>query len=463
MEKDLLARRKNKGKPFYYGLYQVLLILLLPFSLLFLLVRVILRPPYRSGMAQRFGLYPPGFFKPLQGKSVYWVHAVSVGEVISSGLLIRSLREKYPDVAIVFSTVTPTGQAAARRRLQGVDLFIYFPFDLAWVTRSIVRRISPELFIFFETEVWPNCLLSLSEKGIPAIMLNGRISARSFRRYRLVRFFLTHVLSSVSLFLMQTEEDVGRIIRMGAPPERVERTGNMKYDQAVSGRAGREAGDGSAKHEATRAELGLQEVGTLMIAGSTHEGEEEAVLEAYREIASSASRPVLLIATRHLERLPRVEELLTREGYRHIRKTKLCDSDMLLDEVKPEIILLDTLGELDRYYPVADLIFVGGSLVPVGGHNVLEVAACHKPVFFGPYMANFQEIADQLQRSGGGIVVRDGKALGEKMAWLMRHPEEYEKKGESAYLVVRNNLGAVSRNMDWISKWVDNIGPEKEA
>jgi len=459
MGKGPLAQRKNKGKIFYYALYQVLLVLILPFSLFFLLVRVSLRPSYRSGIAQRFGLYPRGFFSPLQGKKVFWVHAVSVGEVISSGLLVQSLRGKYPDAAIVFSTVTPTGQAAARRRLKGIDLFIYFPFDLLWVTRSLVRRISPAIFIFFETEVWPNCLLSLSDKGIPAIMLNGRISARSFRQYRRVRFFLRHVLSAVSLFLMQTEGDVERIIGMGAAPERVERTGNMKYDQAVSARIGERTGDRDMKHEETRirAELGLRESEILMVAGSTHEGEEKAVLEAFAFITDSVSRPVLLIAPRHLERLTRVEELITQEGYRHLRKTRMKDSGRGSVNEEPEIILLDTLGELDRYYLVADLIFVGGSLVPVGGHNVLEVAACRKPVFFGPHMGNFQEIADQLERSGGGISVCDGKTLGEKMAWLIGHPEEYQKKGESAYLVVRNNLGAVGRNLDRISKWVDRV------
>ncbi len=456
-----LVRRKNRGKLFYYVLYQVLWLLLLPFSLLVLLVRITLHPSYRFGVAQRFGLYPRGFFSRLQGKRVFWIHAVSVGEVISSGLLIQSLREKYPDAAIVFSTVTPTGQAAARRRLQGIDLFFYFPFDLVWVTRSIVRRISPTLFIFFETEVWPNCLLALSEKDVPAIMLNGRISLRSFRRYRVVRFFLRHVLSMVVLFLMQTDGDVERIIEMGAPPDRVVRTGNMKYDQAVSVRIGSRAGDRGAMNEEIRAELGLRKGEIFMIAGSTHEGEEKVILEAYEAIAGSVSSPVLLIAPRHLERVSRVEELITVEGYRCIRKTRMDDSRIRLGTEKLEIILLDTLGELDRYYPVADLIFVGGSLVPVGGHNVLEVAACHKPVFFGPHMANFQEIADQLERSGGGISVRDGKSLGEKMAWLMRHPEEYEKKGESAYLVVRNNLGAVGRNLDQISKWVDRVNQEK--
>ncbi|MFQ5949681.1 MAG: 3-deoxy-D-manno-octulosonic acid transferase, partial [Nitrospiria bacterium] len=414
-------------------------------------------PGYRSGIAQRFGWYPSDFFKPLQGKQVFWIHAVSVGEVVSSGMMVQSLRERYPEAAIVFSTVTPTGQAAARQRLRGIDRFIYFPLDLIWVTRSVVHKISPVLFIFLETEVWPNCLLSLSESGVPAILVSGRISERSFRRYRLVRFFLSHVLGGVSLFLMQTERDVTKMIGIGAPPDRVERTGNMKYDQSVSGFIGDQKRNRGPKLKKARAALGLHEGEILMIAGSTHEGEEEAVLEAYRAMLPSFPLLVLLIAPRHLERLTRVEQRIAKEGFGPIRKTVIPDAGLRRPGEKSVIVLLDTMGELDRFYPIADLIFVGGSLVPVGGHNVLEVAACRKPVFFGPYMANFQEIADQLTRAGGGIGVKDGKELGEKMGWLIRHPEEYQKKGECAYHVVLNNLGAVERNLERISRWTDRI------
>lgn len=439
---------KERGrKRLLYFSYQFLMILFLPFILLFLLGRLVFRPAYRGGIAQRFGWYPAGFFKPLHGKKVIWVHAVSVGEVISSGLFIQLLKERYPDAALVFSTVTPTGQAAARQRLKGIDCFIYFPFDLIWVARSVVRRISPSLFIFLETEIWPNCLRALSENGTPSLLINGRISDRGYRRYRRIRFFLKEALREVSLFLMQTERDAAKMIDLGAPPERVERTGNMKYDQAASG--------GILSGRDLRSELRLGNEEKVMIAGSTHEGEEAAVLEAYAVLISSFPSLVLLIAPRHLERLGSIEQAFSEKGFSTIRKGKLSAAQPVRES---PVILVDTLGELDRLYSLADLIFVGGSLVPVGGHNVLEAAAYRKPVFFGPYMGNFREIADQLKGSEGGIEVGSGKELGEKMAWLARHPEEYRKKGESAYLVVSNNRGAVNRNLERIARWADRVG-----
>lgn len=445
MVNDRAGRDRGRRRRLLYFSYQFLMILFLPFILLFILGRLLFRPGYRGGIGQRFGLYPNGFFDALQGKKVFWIHAVSVGEVISSGLLVQLLKERYPDAALVFSTVTPTGQAAARRRLKGIDCFIYFPFDLIWVTRSVVRKISPSLFIFLETEIWPNCLLALSENKTPSLLINGRISERGYRRYRWVRFFLAEVLQEVSLFLMQTERDAAKMIDLGAPPERVERTGNMKYDQAASG------GTLSVGRDLP-SELRLAKGERVMIAGSTHEGEEEAVLEAYSILLSALPSLVLIIAPRHLERLAGIEPLLSEKGFSTVRKGKLS---VPAQRESGSIILIDTLGDLDRLYSLADFIFVGGSLAPVGGHNVLEAAACRKPVFFGPHMGNFQEVADQLKGSGGGIEVGSGKELGEKMTWLAQHPEEYRKKGESAYLVVSNNRGAVKRNLERIAQWAD--------
>lgn len=433
-------------KRFFYCLYDFLIFLLLPAISIFFLVRLIARPEYRSGIAQRLGRYPDHYFMPLSGKKVFWVHAVSVGEVVSSGAFIDGLRKKYPDASIVFSTVTPTGQAAARQRLQGVDLFFYFPLDHIRITRALVHKMSPALFIFFETEIWPNTLRALSEQGVPSILLNGRISDRGFRRYRLIRFFLSYVFENVSFFLMQTERDVEKIVSLGAPEGRVEKTGNMKYDQAVSLKEKRETA-------ALRAELGLSGRKRLIVAGSTHDGEEKAVLEAYDLLSSECPDFTLLIAPRHLDRLSGIEQFLLENGRRSIRKGRLSGLSEA-DRPEADVILLDTLGELDQFYSIADLIFVGGSLVPVGGHNVLEAAVCRKPVFFGPHMFNFQEIAVQLKGAGGGIEVADGKEMGRQMAWLIRHPDEYRKRGESAYLVVLNNRGAVKRNLERVANWI---------
>lgn len=453
-------------KRFLFGVYQVMIVLSLPILVLLLLRRLIGRPLYREGVMQRLGRYPRDFFKSLEGRRVIWVHAVSVGEVISSELFVHSLRRRYPEAGIVFSTTTPTGQAAARQRLRGVDHFIYFPFDLPWATRSVIGRISPALFIFLETELWPNFLRTLSKRGIPSILVNGRISEKGYRRYRWVRFFLSSVLEEVSLFLMQSERAAEKIRSLGAPKERVMQTGNMKYDQA----AGKalpiaDCGVGSAE---LKEKIGLELNEKLMIAGSTHEGEEEAVLDAYRIVTEAIGPIKLLIAPRHLERLERVEALLAAGGMTFVRKTALNEVRGAEDKnlksairnprsaIDSPVVLLDTLGELDRYYALADLVFVGGSLVPIGGHNVLEVAAARKPVFFGPSMSNFSEIADQLKGSGGGIEIADGKEMGRQMIWLMQHPDEMKKRGESAYQVVEANRGAVMRNLEQVAKWLES-------
>ncbi len=433
-------------KRFFYIFYQTAIIISFPLFLLYLLFRVISQPMYRRGLTQRCGLYPDDFFQSLHEKRVFWIHAVSVGEVISSGLFIRRLCETYPDAALVFSTVTPTGMAAAKERIKGVDLFIYFPFDLIWVTRSVVKKISPSLFIFLETEIWPNCLLSLSERSVPAVLLNGRISDGAYRRYRLVRPCLSYVLERVSLFLMQTDRDVEKMVDLGAPTGRVERTGNMKYDQALSGAERPDAKDAKKM----RAELGLREEDILVIAGSTHEGEEETILEACEILTPLLSPLVVLIAPRHPDRLEDVASRITKKGYLLYRKSE----GKLRGGGRPAILLLDTMGELDRLYLISDLIFIGGSLVPRGGHNVLEAAVFGKPVFFGPFMDNFREIADQLKGSGGGIEVTDGADMGRKMIELFQHPEEFKKRGEAAYQVVVNNRGAVQRNLERVAKWV---------
>ncbi len=439
-------------KLFFVGLYQSITLLLLPFFLLFILGTLLRKPIYRKNMAQRFGLYPATFFKLLQGKKVVWIHAASVGEVMMSRFFVRSFKARHPDSAIVFSTITPTGQAAAREYLSDfVVSFIYFPFDYFWIARGVVRRISPTLFIFMETEIWPNCLRSLSKRKIPSIMANGRISTRSFPGYQKLRPFISLVLNDVSLFLMQSAQDAERLIRLGAPLNRVEETGNMKYDQAGS------AEDQVSGACASFAAMGLSEDQLLMIAGSTRPGEEDAVLKAYRILHSKMPGLRLMIAPRHLGRLDAVEGLVSAAGFQSIRKGQISGPSLKEDVDTPKVILMDTLGELASFYALAHFIFVGGSLAPFGGHNPLEPAACKKPVFFGGHMENFQEIAEQLTRSGGGIQVADGNELAERILWLSKHPEEYEQRAQAAYDVVFNHRGAVQRNLDRIALLMEKI------
>ncbi len=420
-------------------LFSLLTYLLFPPFLLFFAVRLICKPEYRARWPERFGRYPHMRRHPHQ--ALFWVHAVSVGEVLASDVFIRHLRARYPDVVLVVSTGTPTGQATARRRLSGVDHFIYFPFDFPWIVRRAVRTLIPCAFFCFETELWPHFLRALAREGSPAFLVNGRLSSKSFQGYHKARFFFRPALQSVSLFLMQTPHDMERIIALGAPCERVTCVGNIKYDQAISGSRGTETAP------ALRAALGIGDA-PLMIAASLHPGEDATVLAAYARLKTDFPALVLLMAPRHLTRVPSVEQEVHGQGWTCVRKR---DVDGPHDA---SVILLDTLGELAGLYAVGDVVFVGGSLVPVGGHNILEPAAFRKPTLFGPHMDNFQEIAEQMKQAGGGIEVANTDQMAERMAHLLTHPSERAERGEAAFRVVQDHQGAVERTLDRVAAWI---------
>jgi len=431
-----------------FGLYNLLSLLLLPFFALFILGTWFFKPVYRAHLAQRFACYPADLFRALHDKQVIWVHAASVGEVMMSRLFVQGLKAHDSHIGIVVSTITPTGQAAAREHLADfADVFIYFPFDFFWVIPSAMRKISPALFIFMETEIWPNCLRNLAARRIPAVMANGRISVKSFPSYKRFRSFLVSAFEGVSLFLMQSAQDVDRIVALGASARKVVKCGNMKYDQAAFGAAPQ------AQQTLKREDLGLTEDTTLMIAGSTRPGEEEAVLEAYQILLAADAKLSLLIAPRHLDRLALVEKQVLGRGYEVIRKSRISDAGLedrpkLEDRLKNRpVILLDTLGELNRFYALGVYIFVGGSLADFGGHNPLEAAAHQKPVFFGPHMKNFKDISEELLRAGGAIQVNDGKELGEAMLQLSQNPEDYRRRALAAHDVVLKHRGAVEAHL----------------
>ena len=339
-------------KRFFYGFYNLFLLVLLPFFLLFLLGTYLKKPLYRAHFFQRFGIYPPGFFLKLRDKKIIWIHASSVAEIMMSRLFVHRLRAGDTKAGIIVSTMTPTGQAAAREHLADcVDLFIYFPFDLAWIVPTVVQKISPTLFIFLETEIWPNCLKTLAAQNIPSVMVNGRISDKSFPRYQRLKPFLRLTLSEVALFLMQSADDARRIIALGASPAQVQECGNMKYDQAASSAA-------SPAEKPTKARLGLRNNIPLMIAGSTRPGEEEIIVQAYKNMRLSLPTLALLIAPRHLNRLETIEKQIKTSGYPTIRKSSISDSGSDDPSKDKPVILLDTLGELNQLYTLGDYIFV---------------------------------------------------------------------------------------------------------
>jgi 3-deoxy-D-manno-octulosonic-acid transferase len=327
--------------------------------------------------------------------------------------------------------VTATGERVARARLTEAAAMLTFPLDLGGAVRRAVQRVEPGCFIALETELWPNLLRALRQSKVPAVLANGRISDRSYRRYYRVRRLFRRVLDDVALFCMQSEEDARRIISLGAAPERVLVTGNLKME-APSGDAGAE--------QLWRRLLHLGQA-PVVVAGSTHRGEESELLDAFLAIRSSADGLRLVLAPRHPERLDEVEALARARGLAVVRRSHVASGN------EAPVILLDTMGELASIYAVADVIFVGGSLVPVGGHNVVEPALHAKAIAFGPHMSNFRDAAALLLRAGAAVQVGDGAALEAALRRLLADAPAREALGRAAWSAVRAHQGACVRTV----------------
>ncbi len=398
--------------------------------------QAILRGKYRRSLGERLGRVPvwTGPAPPV------WLHAVSVGEVMAAIPLVRELTSRRPDLPLLVSTVTDTGRGVAEARLPAKQ-FVFFPLDLGWAVRTALDRVGPRAVLLTETEIWPNFLRDCSARGIPVVLVNGRISPRSFPRYRRVRRHFGRVLQGIRLFCMQTSEDAERILALGAPRERVRVVGNLKFDlagfsPATDGTEGRAAG------AAVRHMLGLPPSWPILVAGSTHQGEEGPLLEAFKAVRRFVPDLTLFLVPRHPERLGEVEALLEREGLPWIRRSRLPA------DLPPAVILVDTMGELARLYAAGTVVFVGGSLVPIGGHNILEPAIYARPVLFGPHMGNFAEMGRLFLEQGAGVEVRDARALAEETLRLLREPRVAEQMGESGRAIVEAHRGAGRRTVD---------------
>ncbi len=415
-----------------FVVYNILLLLASPFILALLLAKKRCRP----GLRQRLGWLPQGPAAEWGDGRTIWLHAVSMGEATAAVPLVQQLKARYPDFRIVVSTVTETGRETVLRRLSGQAQHLYFPLDYPWAVRSVLDAVRPRLIIIVETELWPNFLREAAARGIPVILANGRLATDSFAGYLRLRFFFRHVLAAFTLCSMQTDRDVERIIQLGVAPERVVRTGNLKYDQAPQATPGR----------ISKGDLGVAEGEELFVAGSTHPGEEEAALDCYRRLLDVAPRLVLVLAPRHIERADAVCAAARLRGFDVLRRTRLSPSS------GPRVIVLDTRGELASLYREATLVFVGGSLVDVGGHSPLEPAAWGKAVVFGPHMDHFAEAAEQFISQGAGIQVRDAGEMADAMTALLKDRAKLEARGKAAYQLVLENQGAVARTVALIAR-----------
>jgi len=427
-----------------YFIYNILLsitsILLSPL-ILFALLR---EEKYRMGLSQKLGFLPPHLLLKLSGSRPVWIHAVSVGEVTSTIPLIQEIKKRYPSQKIILSTVTVTGNYTATIRVREVDAVIYFPLDYSFIVKKVIRQIKPKLFIILETELWPNILRELKRNNIPSVVVSGRISNRSYHKYRWGRFFFTKVLDNIHLFCMQTEVDSKRIINIGADKDRVTTVGNLKFDQCVPTIT-------TEEKENLYNMLSLKEGQTIFIAGSTHKGEENIVLEVFKNLKKTYEDLILILAPRHPERFDEVADLLSHQKLRSIKKTKI---KVAQKSNHHDIILLDTIGELSKLYSIGTIIFVGGSLVSTGGHNVLEPVAYKKAVIFGPHMDNFSEISRCLRESGGGFQVNNQEEFLSQTEMLLQNDVDRDKLGEKAFEVIAHNQGAINKSMEAIKRFL---------
>jgi 3-deoxy-D-manno-octulosonic-acid transferase len=397
---------------------------------------------YVASLGQRLGYLPVSF--NLDGDASIWIHAVSVGEVLTARALVSELKERYPSLRLFLSTTTMTGQQVARRNLQGLDAVFYFPFDLPWIVRRTLRLVNPRLFIMMETEIWPNLLRECQRRGVKTCLVNGRISSRSYPRYRWIRPFFRHVLDDVDRFCVQSDESARRLIDLGAEPARITVTGSLKFDSLEV--------PGVSPHARARDRVlrffRIPERRAVVIAASTMKGEEAPVIRAYRRIKVTMPDALLIIAPRHPERFGEVEQLAAAEGYSVLRRSELrVDA-----EPRCDVVVLDTIGELARLYQVATAVFVGGSLVDSGGHNILEPAVFGKPILFGPYMQNFAEIAATFLAQGAAQQVRSDVELETALLQLLSDPVRRASLGAAARALVEANRGAKARSLAVVSE-----------
>jgi 3-deoxy-D-manno-octulosonic-acid transferase len=386
-----------------------------------------------------------------------WIHAVSVGEVTAAIPFLKALKKVFPSLQLVLSTTTYTGQKVARDSFPEANRVMYMPWDTGVCISRVVKALKPKLFITIETELWPVLFEQLIKAGTRIIVLNGRLSQDSFRGYRFLKPFMKNVLRKVEYFYMQGKGDVERIISIGADPLKVGLMGNFKFDIDLH------------LNESTAEWLQTFE-GRVLVAGSTHKGEEEIVLDAYKDIKERVNDIILILAPRHPERFKDVEETIKNRGMQYIKRTELKSGSEMNSQMSAsdnnsqrpaslksyDVILLDTIGELSRVYATADVTFVGGSLKPFGGHNILEPAYWGKPVLFGPHMDNFPIAADFL-RDGAALEVKDAGSMTSAVLDVLNDREKAGRIGRKAREIVQYNTGAVERALQLIRSTLGTV------
>ncbi len=423
------------------------------YNILFCIVMLVLAPGYlrrmrkrggyRQGFMQRFGWYDHAILPPRSGGAPrIWIHAVSVGEMLIALHLLDALRRNLPGREFVLSTNTSTGHALARKRLRPEDTLLYFPLDLPWSMRRAFDRIDPGLILIMECELWPNLLRTAVHRDIPVALVNARLSDRSFAGYRRVRYLFRRAASGLSAVYAQSERDATRFRTLGIPAERIHATGNAKYDLVDADPADAQRAAGIL------AAAGILPPARVILGGSTWPGEEERLMDALPRLRQAVDAPIVLVlAPRHVERCALILAAAHRRGLSVQTRRETLRRTGSPPENPPDLLLVDTTGELQHLYPAATIVFVGKSLDAVGGQNPIEPAAHGAAIIVGPHMQNFTDVVADLRAADAIVCINDAAALERALIALLRDPERREQLGRAAAAAVQRRRGAIARTL----------------
>ncbi|MDP2927598.1 MAG: 3-deoxy-D-manno-octulosonic acid transferase [Candidatus Omnitrophota bacterium] len=415
------------------------------YDLIFLVFAIFYLPLYflrgklNFGFLRRLGFLPAhlNLDRPI------WIHAVSVGEAIAIKGLASQLRQAYPGKKLVISTVTATGNKIAQGLVKDGDFLTYLPLDFSFIVRGVLKRINPCMFIIAETEIWPNLITCLDKLQVPVVTVNGRISDSSFEGYRLIKFFIRPILRMVKQFCVQSDLDALRLESLGVDKQKIQVTGNVKFDINLDPIA-------EINVLTYRAKLWLGQLDKLLVCGSTHPGEEELIFASYQELLRAFPKLKLLIAPRHPERSEKISRLAADNGFMPVLISSISGACPTC--INRAVFILDTIGELLNYYSAADIVFVGGSMVKKGGHNILEPASLKKPVIFGPYMFNFRDISELFLANQAALMATNSQELADKVTELLNSNLLAKGLVQRAYELIIKNCGATNKNIQIIKQ-----------
>jgi len=425
-------------------IYNILAMVLGVLAIPVFIMRLIREKGFGQRLKQSFGFLPYEDLIPVMHKDCIWLHAASVGEIVAASPIIKEIRCQFPGKPILVSVVTANGYAMAKRIITDADSIIFFPIDLPGISYYVVKRIRPSVFLMVETELWPNFLKAARHFSIPVMMVNGRISDKSVGRYRYLYTVLQDMLNTVNIFCMQSTIDAQYIVHLGADPKRVVVTGNTKFDQNYTNVS-------QVEQQVIVEQMGFTHDALILVAGSTHKGEEEILFAAFKKVRESFPQVKLIIAPRDIMRVEELTYLAASFGL--VAKSRTLLLEKLSNQ--HDVVLLDTIGELGKIYSVGTIIYVGGSLVAQGGHNILEPAAHGKPILVGPHMFNFKDTYALFNNRKACITVDNAKTLAENTLYILNNELVQQRMSQETLAIINENRGAAYKSMAYLQEILD--------